>query len=116
MSYQSSIPVIETNANHDKPEIRYQAVLAYVPLLGFIPLFTKKDDPFVLFHAKQGLVLFILGLSAMALDFVPLLGDVLSTLAFVMCGMFSVMGAMKSVLGESWEMPVIYELSQKIDL
>jgi uncharacterized membrane protein len=37
------------------------AVLAYVAF--FIPFFTKyKDDPFVKYHVKQSLVLFIFGL------------------------------------------------------
>lgn len=113
MSYQTSIPI---SASQEKQEVRYSALLAYLPLLGLIPLFTKREDPFVLFHAKQGLVLFILGLSAMALDFVPLLGEMLSTVAFVVCGVFSAMGAIKAFLCEAWEMPVIYELSQKIEI
>jgi len=33
-------------------------VLAYLGVLVFIPLFTHKNDPFVKFHVKQGLVLF----------------------------------------------------------
>ncbi|MDD3491709.1 MAG: hypothetical protein PHG13_02005 [Candidatus Pacebacteria bacterium] len=33
-------------------------ILSYISILCLIPLFTKKDDSFVYFHAKQGLVLF----------------------------------------------------------
>lgn len=35
------------------------SILSYISILCLIPLLTKKDDPFIFFHAKQGLVLFI---------------------------------------------------------
>ena len=35
------------------------AVLAYLSILCIIPLIFKKDNAFVLAHAKQGLVLFV---------------------------------------------------------
>lgn len=38
------------------------ACLAYVHILVLIPLLTKRDDPFVLFHIKQGLVLLLMAL------------------------------------------------------
>ena len=33
-------------------------ILSYISILCLIPLFAKKDDSFIYFHAKQGLVLF----------------------------------------------------------
>ncbi len=35
-------------------------VLAYVSILVFVPLLAAKNDPFVKFHVKQGLVLLII--------------------------------------------------------
>lgn len=38
------------------------AALAYVWVLVFIPLLTQKDDPYVMYHVRQGLVVFGIGL------------------------------------------------------
>jgi len=40
-------------------ENKLWGILSYISILCLIPLFTKKDNDFVYFHAKQGLVLFI---------------------------------------------------------
>ncbi len=42
-------------------------VLAYLSLLIIIPYVTSKDDPFVKFHIKQGLILVIIEIAAMVL-------------------------------------------------
>lgn len=36
------------------------AILAYIGILILIPFLVEKNDPFVKFHIKQGLVLFII--------------------------------------------------------
>jgi len=35
------------------------AILAYISLLVIVPMIVSKDDPFIKFHVKQGLVLLI---------------------------------------------------------
>jgi len=42
-----------------KQESNLIAILSYFGLLFLIPMLVVKDDPFVQFHAKQGLVLFV---------------------------------------------------------
>lgn len=37
-----------------------QAILAYIGILVIIPYLTAKNDPFVKFHTKQGLVLLVI--------------------------------------------------------
>ena len=41
--------------------------LAYLSLLIIIPYLTSKNDPFVKFHIKQGLILVIIEVAAMVL-------------------------------------------------
>lgn len=38
-------------------ERHLQAVLAYIPLLVLVPWLTRRDDPFINFHVRQGLLL-----------------------------------------------------------
>lgn len=101
------------------PEIqdaKFFAVIGYLNVLCFVPLFLKKANKFAQFHGKQALVLFILEVAASILKAVPVLGDLVFTVAFVVFGILSLIGIVKVLMGEYWEMPVIYEISNRISL
>jgi len=87
-------------------------VLSYVWILCLVPLLGKRDSKFAQFHAKQGLVLFILEIIASLLIWFPLFGQLFMLLLIVV----SVMGIIKTLNGEWWEIPFIYEWSKKINL
>jgi len=99
------------------PEIRdgkFFAAVGYFNILCFVPLILKKQNKFAQFHGKQALVLFILEIAASIMKVVPVLGDLMFTVAFVVFGILSLIGIMKVLMGEYWEMPVIYEVSNRI--
>ena len=99
------------------PEIldaKFFAAIGYVHILCFVPLLLKKDNKFAQFHGKQALVLFILEIAASVLKIVPILGDLVFTIAFVIFGILSLIGVIKVLMGEYWEMPVVYEISSRI--
>ena len=101
------------------PEIqdaKFFAAIGYLNVLCFVPLFLKKGNKFAQFHGKQALVLFILEMAAAILKVVPALGDLVFTVSFVVFGILSVVGIMKVLMNEYWEMPVIYEISNRITL
>ena len=101
------------------PEVqegKFFAAVGYLNVLCFVPLFLKKGNRFAQFHGKQGLVLFILELAASILKAIPALGDVFFRLAFVVLGILSLVGIVKVLMGEYWEMPVIQEVAAKISL
>jgi uncharacterized membrane protein len=51
----------QTESNKSvKNDYLIMGILSYLGFLCLVPLFTKKEDEFIYFHAKQGLVLFIL--------------------------------------------------------
>ena len=52
---KSNAPVQKEQANQI-----LRGVLAYLGLLVIVPYITMKDDPFVKFHIKQGLVLVVI--------------------------------------------------------
>jgi len=88
------------------------AVLSYVWILCLVPLLGKRDSKFAQFHAKQGLVLFVLEIIAFLLIWFPLFGQLFMLLLIVI----SVMGIIKTLNGEWWEIPFIHEWSKKINL
>ena len=61
------------------------AVLCYFGILVLIPLLTdSKNDPFVKFHIKQGLVLLLAGIIVGLLRQVPIIGWLLSIVILVL--------------------------------
>ena len=88
------------------------AALSYAWILCLVPLLGKRESEFAQFHAKQGLVLFILELVGSLVFWFPVFGQLLM-LAFVIV---SVMGIVKTLNGERWQIPFIYEWSKKINL
>ncbi len=101
------------------PEIeegRFFAAVGYIFFLCLVPLMLKKGNKFAAFHGKQGLVLLILEIAAAILKIVPVVGPVIATFAFVVFGILSLVGILKVLTGEYWEMPVIYDIAKKINI
>lgn len=88
------------------------AALSYVWILFLVPLLGKRDSNFAQFHAKQGLVLFIIEIIIGLVMWFPLIGQLLM-LALVV---IAVMGIIKALNGEWWKIPYIYGWSKKINL
>lgn len=83
------------------------AALAYVFFL--IPFLAGyKEDEFVMFHVKQGAVLFVIG---MVLNAVPLLGWLLNIVTFTIF----LIGVKNALDGKEKELPLIGEFAKKIN-
>ena len=106
----------ESSLDPEIQEAKFFAAVGYLSVLCFVPLLLKKGNRFAEFHGKQALVLFILEVAASILKAVPALGDIVFTLAFVVLGILSLVGIVKVLMGEYWEMPVIQEVAGKISL
>ncbi|MFA6106143.1 MAG: hypothetical protein WC745_00530 [Patescibacteria group bacterium] len=98
--------------NSDAEANKTLGAMSYVFILFLVPLLGKRDSKFAQFHAKQGLVLFAVELLVSMFIWVPLLGQ----LAMLALLIISVMGIVKALNGEWWEIPYIYEWSKKINL
>lgn len=84
-------------------------VLCYLGPLVFIPFFVAKDDPFVKFHIKQGLVVFVIELVAYLLPmllwiyFLSMLMNLIMLAALIL----SVIGIINVVQGKETELPLV---------
>jgi len=92
------------------------AILSYLWVLCLIPVLMKKDGDFVKFHARQGLVLFIAEIAIAILGIIPFLGGLISTLGILICGLVSILGIIQVLLGNKWEIPVIYDWSKNFNI
>jgi len=92
------------------------AAIGYASFLCLIPLYLKRNNRFAQFHGRQALVLFIFELAAAILTVVPVIGDVVFRLACLVFGIFSLAGAVKALMNQYWEMPVIHRVVSKLTL
>ena len=97
----------------DIEENKIIAALSYVWILCLVPLLLKRDSKFAQFHAKQGLVLFIIEVFAsFFLMWLPVVGQLVALALLII----SVVSFVKALSGEWWKIPYLYEWSKKINL
>jgi uncharacterized membrane protein len=98
----------EQKPQSPKSDSNTNAALSYIWILSLVMIATKKNDEFVMFHAKQGLVLFI----ASFLWFIPVIGWILDCLILVCI----IIGFIKAMNGERYKLPVVGDLAAKFKL
>ena len=81
-------------------------VLAYI--LFFIPILAAKDSKFAMYHANQGLALFVCAVGAnVASHFIPLMGWILVPMTSLAVLVFMVIGILNASRGEMKPLPLI---------
>ena len=89
------------------------ALLSYLSILCIIPLILKKNNPFVLAHGKQGLVLFIAQVAVWILSIV--MPFILAPLMFILWGL-AFLGLIATLKGEFLRLPFFCAWADKISL
>ncbi len=88
------------------------ALLSYLSILCILPLIFKKNNAFVLKHAKQGLVIFVAEVGFVVLDI--LLWPWVFKLGMFVLGVFSLIGIVFVLQGRDVRFPVISEIADSI--
>jgi uncharacterized membrane protein len=93
----------------------------FLTVIGFIiALVAKKDDKYVMFYGKQGLVLFIawviLWVVSAIFMFIPFLGWAIATVLYLGVLILWVIGLVYSLSGEMKEIPIIGQFAKKINV
>ena len=92
------------------------AILSYLWILCLVPILMKKEEEFVMFHARQGLMLFIVEVGIGIVGIVPVIGHFIATVGMLVCGILSLVGIVQVLMGNKWEIPVIGEWAKKIKI
>jgi len=103
---------VQKTSDSDVENNKIMAAISYVWILCLVPLFLKRRSKFCQFHAKQGLVLFIIEVIGWLIFWIPLIGWLLFIFILVM----AVMGIMNAMQGNYWEMPILGKYARKINL
>jgi len=93
------------------------AVLCYFGILVLIPLLTdSKNDPFVKFHIKQGLVLLISYVIVSIITAIPIIGWVVGSILWLVLFILFIMGIINATGGKEQELPIIGKFGTKINI
>jgi uncharacterized membrane protein len=91
------------------------AIIAYI--VFFIPLLLgAKDDPFVKYHVKQGMVLFVTWMVAWFLGILPIMGGTLGMILSLISFVLMIIGIIGASRGEEKPLPVIGKYADNIKI
>jgi len=105
-----------TTLKKDINDNKVFAAIGYLGILCLLPILLKKDSKYAQFHGKQALVLFIAEVAVMFVNIIPFLGQLVWFFASIFFLIISIVGIIKSLQGEYWEMPILGEYAKKIKL
>jgi len=112
---ETEADAISEGESFQSEEGRMAAILAYIPFLCFIPLLSMKENREAHFHARQGVLLFLIELVA-----VIFLIDGISNFVFkavlIAAVALSVVGIYFALQGKNYKLPVIGNLADKAKL
>ena len=117
----SELPPLEDGASEDSKgssdafaseEGRMAAIMAYIPILCFVPLFTMKENPEARFHARQGVILFLVELVAV-LFLIDAISDLVFKGVLLLAAGLSVAGIAFAIQGKNYKLPIIGDLAEK---
>jgi uncharacterized membrane protein len=92
------------------------AILSYLGILIIVPFLTDaKNDPFVKFHIKQGLVLIISWVVGMFIGVIPVLGWILAPLFTIFNVVCLIIGIINASSGKQKELPLIGTIAKNFN-
>ncbi|MEO5348641.1 MAG: hypothetical protein H7836_03220 [Magnetococcus sp. YQC-3] len=83
------------------------AVMSYLGVLSLVPLVMNRNDSYVQFHARQGVVLWMWEVLAIYTLLVPAVGHFFFRISSIACLVLSVIGVLSVLLGRAWKFPII---------
>lgn len=85
--------------------------LSYIGILFLIPMLVNQHSPYTKFHVNQGMVLFIIllivSIASSILDWIPIIGWLLSSAMWVGFAVLAILGIVNSVQGRAKRLPII---------
>lgn len=102
---------------HDDKE-KMLGAISYLGPLCIVSFLMANNSKFVLFHAKQGLILLLVAVIArilIGMIFPYMGGWSLMSILNILILILAVAGIVKAIQGEMWKMPVISLIAEKLN-
>ncbi len=98
--------------NFQTEEGRMAAIMSYIPILCFVPLLNMKENKEARFHARQGVMLFLIELIAV-IFLVDGISDFVFKAVLIIAVALSVFGIYFALQGKNYKLPIIGDLAEK---
>ncbi|MES2461441.1 MAG: hypothetical protein V4671_12735 [Armatimonadota bacterium] len=79
------------------------AILAYLGILFLVPMLAAKESPFAMYHANQGLVLFLFAIALGVITMIPVVG-IIGWVAHIV---LMILGIINAANGQMKPLPLI---------
>ena len=99
-------------ADHDEAD-QLLVVFCYIPILCLAPILRMGRDEGMRFHARQGLILFLIELCAGAF-LIPSLATLFFRGVLLLCFIFALIGVISSLQGKRVSLPFIGDWAERI--
>mgnify|MGYP001618318120 CR=1 FL=1 len=111
---------VEDSINKDDTKL-YAFLATFLSVVGFvIALFTKKEDKYVMFYAKQSLVIFItavfVNILAWLIMWIPIIGKIINFVLWAFIIILWILSWVNALSGEMKETPFVGGYAYKIKL
>lgn len=116
MANQQSNPSIKPEIvnSHNSKDDRVFAAISYVSILCLVSLLLKKDNQFIQFHAKQGVVLLIAEIILWFVNIIPFFGYAIWRALSLVFLIVSIVGIVNAWKGKYWKLPLFSEYASKL--
>lgn len=99
---------------HTGPVNYLMGIFCYLGMLCFIPLLFSRRDPFIHFHCRQGLVIWIFLMIGLFSVHLPGIGGFIFGATHLFGLIFSIVGMISILLGRYTHIPGVHLLSCKL--
>jgi len=111
----------EINPENNDNKILFAFLATFLSIVGFvIALIAKRDDKYVMFYAKQSLVIFIIGIIAgiieKALSWIPVTGPIINFALGLIVLILWLLSWVYALSGKTKNIPVVEYWAKKIRL
>ncbi|MEO5363059.1 MAG: hypothetical protein H7838_05485 [Magnetococcus sp. DMHC-8] len=93
---------------------RVLAAMSYLGVLSLVPLVMNRNDSYVQFHARQGVILWMWEVLAIYTLLVPAVGQLFFRVSSLICLILSVVGVLSVLLGRAWKFPLIGDWAARL--
>lgn len=99
----------------------YLSILCLVPIVYFstlkmIPILSRRVNKFAIFHARQGFVIFLLEVALVAINIIPVVGQLIFAGGFLVLFFLSLVGIVQVLRGNYWKCPIINDWAEKFKI
>jgi uncharacterized membrane protein len=113
--------VTDSKKSKKDDKILFAWLATFLSIIGFvIALVAKRDDKYVMYYAKQSLVVFIicvvLGVIAELLNMIPIIGWIIYAAVTILSVIIWVMSWIYALSGQEKTIPIVSQWAEKINL